>query len=61
MNRERRLIITIIGAATLLSLLTIAVLGGLGREVPEVLETVAVGGLALLAPSPLSKSATPER
>lgn len=59
MDAERRLIIIFMGLAIILSLVTLAVLAFLRRDIPDVVGTVTTGGLALLAPSPLSKSTTP--
>lgn len=59
MDAERRLIIIFMGFAVLFSLITLAVLAFLRRDVPDVVATVTTSGMALLAPSPLSKSTTP--
>lgn len=61
MNPERRLTITIIGIVTLLALAGLAGLAALGRPIPGVLENVVIAGIAILTPSPLSKSSVPER
>jgi hypothetical protein len=61
MNAERRLTITIIGAVTLLALVALAALAALDQPIPGVLENVVIAGIAILTPSPLSKSSTAER
>ena len=61
MNAERRLTITIIGTVTLVALLALAVLAALGQPIPGVLENVVIAGIAILTPSPLSKSSAAER
>jgi hypothetical protein len=60
-NAERRLTITIIGAVTLLALVALAGLAALGQPVPGVLENVVIAGIAILTPSPLSKSSVADR
>jgi hypothetical protein len=59
MDAERRLIIIFIGIATLISLVALVVLVIMRRDVPDVMTSLGPTGLALLAPSPLSKSTTP--
>ena len=61
MNPERRLTITIIGTVTLAALVALAGLAALGQPIPGVLENVVIAGIAILTPSPLSKTSIPPR
>jgi hypothetical protein len=58
-DAERRLIILFIGFAAIFALIIMAVAAFIRRDVPDVVATITTSGLALLAPSPLSKSTTP--
>lgn len=54
---DRRLTIALVGAIALLALATAAALALIGRDAAAFL-ALATGGLGVLVPSPLSKTAT---
>lgn len=58
---ERRLTIIFLGFIAVSATVGVIVLAAMSKSVPELLTTIAVAALGILAPSPLSKTAVPDQ